>query len=166
MPCITLLLGLAAGPLLRADDAVRPGDFYVEPATFHSLGFQWKMAGDDNRNARVAVAYRADGSGPWRDGMDLLRIDGEVFGSNVPEKQYTCGNLVAGSILFLKPGTRYEVRLALSDPDNGRQPVERNEKGTQLICRQRPGGCFAQISCVPFSVPQASVEAGRKNQCE
>jgi hypothetical protein len=30
-----------------------PGEFLVDPPTLASLGFAWKIAGDDNRNARV-----------------------------------------------------------------------------------------------------------------
>jgi len=37
------------------------GEFIVEPATLVSLGFEWKIAGDENRNARVDVSYRRVG---------------------------------------------------------------------------------------------------------
>ena len=52
---------------------VTPGDFYVEPSTLHSLGFEWIVRGDENRNARVAVRYRPVGEKEWRQGPDLLR---------------------------------------------------------------------------------------------
>lgn len=112
---------LAAG--LHPENAIKPGTIYIEPSTFHSLGFQWNMSGDDNRNAKIAVAYRKQGSGDWSHALNLLRINGEVVGSNVPEKNFTCGNLFAGSILFLEPGMGYEVGLSLSDPDKRRRNV-------------------------------------------
>jgi hypothetical protein len=33
------------------NNAVTPGEFIIEPATIHNLGFEWKSSGDDNRNA-------------------------------------------------------------------------------------------------------------------
>ena len=47
---------------MDAQNAVTAGEFIVEPATLHNLGFGWKISGDDNRNATVAVQYRSEGS--------------------------------------------------------------------------------------------------------
>lgn len=121
----------AFGKVLPAKTAAEPadpkqttaGDFYLEPSTLHCLGFEWNIRGDENRNGRVAIRYRRVGEPNWREAMDLLRIKGEQVATSNPKWAYTCGNLYAGSILFLEPGTKYEVRLALSDPDNGPTPV-------------------------------------------
>jgi hypothetical protein len=43
----------------RATSAVVPGELVVEPATLINLGFEWLIEGDDNRNAGVAVSFRA-----------------------------------------------------------------------------------------------------------
>ena len=57
------------------------GDFVVEPPTLVSLGFEWRITGDDNRNARVDVTYRKKGEQQWRKGLPLLRLQREqVFG--------------------------------------------------------------------------------------
>jgi len=95
-----------------------PGDLYVEPSTLHSLGFEWQIAGDENRNSRVAVAYRKSPNGPWRQGLDLLSIHDEIVDHAPCNQTYRCGRLHAGSILFLEPNTRYEVRLTMEDPDH------------------------------------------------
>ena len=95
--------------------SVRPGEFVVEPATLISLGFEWYVDGDDNRNAYVTLQYRKAG-GDWIQGMNMLRIHGEVNATdkNLP---YTAPNMFAGSILDLEANTTYEVQATMHDPD-------------------------------------------------
>ncbi len=45
---------------------VRPGKFIIEPPTLISLGFEWYIEGDDNRNATVEVWYREKGDNDWK----------------------------------------------------------------------------------------------------
>ena len=61
---ILILLVLATSPLAAADKSTA-GEFITEPATLISLGFEWRIAGDDNRNARVEVSYRKQGEQAW-----------------------------------------------------------------------------------------------------
>ncbi len=78
----TVMFVILAAARLFAEDAVRPGRFIAEPPTIICLGFEWEIAGDDDRNAAVQVAYRASGSKEWKEGMPLLRMGGErVFGA-------------------------------------------------------------------------------------
>jgi hypothetical protein len=100
------------------------GDFWVEPPTLQSLGFEWRIAGDDNGNAGVAVTYRKKGDARWREALPLTRLHGEVVTGGLPRdgggvhfNHYVAPNLFAGSILNLEPDTQYECRLLLSDPD-------------------------------------------------
>ena len=58
----------------HAGNAITVGALQVEPPTLISLGFDWLIDGDDNRNARVAVQYRKQGDSQWQQGMDLLRL--------------------------------------------------------------------------------------------
>jgi hypothetical protein len=98
-------------------NATRAGDVVVEPPTLICAGFQWKIEGDANRNASVSVTYRQKGERAWRKGLPLLRIGGEkVYGHDQPWV-YTTPHMFAGSIFDLNPGTEYECRLQLSDPD-------------------------------------------------
>lgn len=112
-----------------------PGEFIVEPPTLMSLGFEWKISGDDNRNAQVAVSYRRKGEQPWHTGLPFLRLQheqvnggGDTFVSIEPTASnpngvapnpwhFDAGNMFAGSILNLEPDTEYECRFVLSDPD-------------------------------------------------
>ena len=92
------------------------GELIVEPPTLINLGFEWFIQGDDNRNASVAVAYRKQGTAQWQMGLPLLRLQGERISAN-ERMDVISPNMFAGSILDLEPGTAYDVRLTLSDPD-------------------------------------------------
>jgi hypothetical protein len=89
--------------------------FVTEPPTLISLGFEWEIDGDDNRNAEVAVSYREKGDQIWKQGLPLLRLQGEPTMSG--PMAYTAPNMFAGSIFDLEPGTEYECRFVLTDPD-------------------------------------------------
>src|SRR5258708_10125033 len=41
---------------------VKPGEFIADHPTLINLGFEWVIEGDDNRNARVDVSYRKQGT--------------------------------------------------------------------------------------------------------
>ncbi len=106
------------------------GDFWVEPATLVALGFEWRISGDDNRNASVAVSYRKKGEQQWREALPLLRLQHEVVGGGSGDAvgqayRYVAPNMFAGSILSLEPDTEYECRFVLSDPDGVRGKRER-----------------------------------------
>lgn len=106
-------------------EAVRPGELIVERPTLICLGFEWRIAGDDNRNASVAVGYREQGETVWRDYLPLLPVGKgrEVppgfgnFGDPHHKPLYRIPDGFAGSIMDLEPGTTYEVRLEMADPD-------------------------------------------------
>ncbi len=118
-----------------------PGEFIIDPPTLVSLGFAWKIAGDDNRNARVDVTYRKKGEQQWRHGLSLLRLQHEqVLGGNPRNGgrhyySYVAPNMFAGSLLNLDPGTEYECRFILSDPDGVKGKAE---KTVTARTRQEP----------------------------
>jgi len=115
---VFLVLGMVlSSPMVFANNAVRAGEFIVEPPTLLNLGFEWKIEGDENRNAVVEVAYRKTGNAAWKDGMPLLRIGGERVFREMEQLEYTVPHMFAGSILDLEPGTEYDCRFTLSDPD-------------------------------------------------
>jgi len=109
-----VFVAVAAGAAAAADRTA-PREFIVEPPTLLSLGFEWRVDGDDNRNATVAVFYRKKGEQAWREGPPLLRIGHERINENA--LQYVTPNGFAGSIFDLEPATDYECRFVLSDPD-------------------------------------------------
>jgi hypothetical protein len=124
------LATVVALPLL-AEDSTTPGEFFVDPPTLVSLGFEWRITGDDNRNARVDVTYRKKGESAWRRALPLLRLRHESVSGGTPRDgaghyfHYVAPNMFAGSILNLEPGTEYECHLVLSDPDGVKGKAER-----------------------------------------
>src|SRR5579863_5689765 len=108
-----------------------PGEFVTEPPTLVSLGFEWKISGDDNRNARVEVTYRKVGERQWRKGLPLPRLQHESVTGGAPRDgggayySYVAPNMFAGSILNLDPGTEYECRFVLTDPDGVKGKAEK-----------------------------------------
>ncbi|WP_198266204.1 hypothetical protein [sulfur-oxidizing endosymbiont of Gigantopelta aegis] len=76
-------------------------------ATQKSISIEWNITGDDNHNAVCLVKYRVRGSRQWQTMLPLYRVD------------FNAANTLAGSVLFLQPGTNYEVNLDLSDPEGG-----------------------------------------------
>jgi hypothetical protein len=112
VPLFLLLAGSA-----HAQDSTRAGRFTVEHPTLHNLGFEWSISGDANRNASVAVEFRRAGEGPWRPALPLLRVGGERVFRTREHLEYTVPDGFAGSILNVEPGTEYECRFVLSDPD-------------------------------------------------
>lgn len=94
-----------------------PGEFVIENPTLINLGFEWFIDGDENRNAKVEVAYRKQGEQTWKTGMPLLRLQGERIYQNQGVFDVVSPNMFAGSILDLEPATAYEARFSLTDPD-------------------------------------------------
>jgi hypothetical protein len=113
----TAALLLVSAYALSAQNATRPGRFYVEHPTLLNLGFEWAIEGDANRNATVEVRFRKAGTEVWRAALPLLRIGGERVYRTRESMTYTVPEGFAGSILNLEPDTRYECELTLKDPD-------------------------------------------------
>ena len=106
----------AANVQAQAQVEVRALELIVEPPTLISLGFEWFIDGDADRDAAVAVAYRRAGERDWRESLPLLRVQNErTF--YVETLYYTAPNMFAGSVFELAENTEYEVRFTLTDPD-------------------------------------------------
>jgi len=86
-------------------------------ATQQCIGIEWDVSGDANHNAVCTVRYRVKNGGAWKEALPLFRID--FFGWYAATKADRRYNMFAGSVLFLQPGTTYEVELALTDVDGG-----------------------------------------------
>src|SRR5215467_12899071 len=133
---LRITFGLILGPAIYAQNSTNAGEFTAEPPTLVSLGFDWRISGDDNRNAKVDASYRKKGESSWRPALPLMRLQREEIGTapgpgaanataRFPLFRYTAGNMFAGSILNLEPDTEYECRLVLSDPDGVRGTREK-----------------------------------------
>ncbi len=100
-----------SGPA-RAADSLSIGEVRIDAPTFHSIGIQWLIGGDDNRNAQVTARYRKAGGTAWRPGLPLLRVWPETITVAVPHQ-------FAGSLFDLEPEQTYEIELHATDPDGG-----------------------------------------------
>jgi hypothetical protein len=125
---VAVFFGLAGGA--RAENAVAPGAFVIERPTLLSLGFEWKISGDDNRNAVVAVSYRKAGEHNWLKALPLFRMGGEFIAGPKPQYgpnyyNFTVPPGFAGSVLNLQPDTDYEVHFVMSDPDGVKGEAEK-----------------------------------------
>jgi len=132
--CAAFLLLLPTLPAW-AENPVTSGKLVVDAPTLTAIGVEWKVGGDDNRNAAVEVSFRRKGEQAWHKALALLRIHHEVINSAEPPFQptepsaaipngtrenpwhYDTGNMFAGSILNLAADTDYECRFQMSDPD-------------------------------------------------
>jgi hypothetical protein len=90
-------------PPVQAAPAAASLELY---GTFHAMGVIVTLdSGDDpDGDATASVEYRPSGSGAYRTGFPLSRVEATRF---------------AGSLFWLEPGTTYEVRVTLHDPDGG-----------------------------------------------
>jgi hypothetical protein len=131
-----IAFGLIFRAVLSAQNTTTAGQFTVEPATLVSLGFEWRIKGDDNRTAKVDSFYRKKGDTNWRPALPLMRLQREEIGTapapaaqnanaRYPLFKYTADNMFSGSILNLEPDTEYECRFVLSDTDGVTGPTER-----------------------------------------
>lgn len=132
IPPLLLMTGHADG---QARNAVQPGELVVEAPTLTAIGVEWKIRGDDNATAAVAVTYRRKGEQSWHPALPLMRIHHEIINGGSPPFEitgvsaenaagnrenpwhYDTGNMFSGSILGLSPDTDYECRFRISDTD-------------------------------------------------
>lgn len=119
LPVFVLSLAaiLAQSLVVIAGEACVPGEVRVD-STPNCISLEWDVTGDANHNATCQVQYRQQGSAEWQNAWPLFRIDYQWWYHT--EKAERPFNMFAGSLLFLEPGTNYEVRLELADPDGGR----------------------------------------------
>ena len=145
----TALCALTAAPAIAQaqQKSVQGGAFLVERPTLNSLGFEWRIGGDANRNAQVQVSYRVAGQTQWRKALPLFRLDGEKVTGPKPHfgernyYTYVAPNMFAGSILNLQPGTSYQARFVLSDPDGVKGKREQLVTvRTRAVPTPAPGG--------------------------
>jgi hypothetical protein len=136
-----VLLGSIPSGTQSNNNAVISGEFIVEPPTLMNLGFEWKIQGDDNRNAMVAVRYRKKGQSEWKEALPMLRIGDEKVWRAREYLEYWTPRMFAGSILDLEEETTYECRFTLSDPDGVQgQEVRQATVTTRGVPRIYTGG--------------------------
>jgi len=137
-----------------ADNKVKPLDLFVEPPTLSSLGFEWRIEGDDNRNAYVHVQYRKVGEPTLHMGMPLFRLQGERTLENV-RFDVISPNMFAGSIIDLQPDTDYEVSLEMFDADGVRgEGLARKNLVVHTRSEPKPVPEDAYSTCIRSGTPE------------
>jgi hypothetical protein len=146
--CCLLAVSIAHVSSAQSQGAeARPGAVVVEPPTTGALGVEWRIQGDDNRNATVALEWRRTGEAVWRPGLPLLRLHAEAVQQGA-SFHYVAPNMFAGSVFGLEPDTSYDVRLRLTDPDEaaGSPPVERTVTArTRAVPKPAAGGAVYHV---------------------
>ena len=104
-------------PSLASEDACTPGELRTD-STPNSISIEWDLTGDGDHDATCGVQYRQQGSQNWLEALSLFRVDYQWWYHR--ERADKPVNMFAGSLMFLKPDTTYEVRLDLADPDGGK----------------------------------------------
>lgn len=145
VPLVAMALLVSLASAACAQDLVL-GDFRLD-ATMHSIGMEWDLAGDPDHDAVCTVRYRAAGSETWRQALDLYRIDSNGY------------DMFGGSVLFLEPGTGYEIELAASDPDGGG-----DSKSIEIATRSLPA--IPEDATVYHVVPGAEAGGGDGSEAD
>ncbi len=83
--------------------------------TFEHIGFEWKMSGDADHDSWLFLEYRVAGTSHWRPAAPSMRAYPEAVVNGAPLGL----DHHAASAMFLEPGTRYELRATVTDPDGG-----------------------------------------------
>ena len=123
----------------HAADSALAGELLVEPPTLISLGFEWYIEGDANRDAAVAVAYRRAGRADLVARHDLLRLQRRrdvLRRDALTTRRRTCSPAASSSS---QENTEYEVRFTLTDPDGvGAGANTRRSTCARAPSRSRP----------------------------
>jgi len=101
LPILTLLALIPAAA--AAQNNTVAGSLALYP-TYEAVGVRLGYSGDANQNASARLEWRPQGSSTWKLGVAMTRISNARW---------------AGSVLWLRPDTPYEVRAVITDPDGG-----------------------------------------------
>jgi len=115
---ILIALTLFCGQQSFSQNVTTPGEITTPYPTILNLAVEWKILGDDNQNGVVYVQFREKGNSKWQQGMPLRRVPAGEF-TGLKGIVFRWENKHSGSIFNLKPGTEYEIKLKLEDPDGG-----------------------------------------------
>ncbi len=131
-----------------AMDKTIPGEVTTPYPTITNLAVEWHIEGDDDEDGQVRLWYRQTGQDGWTEGMPLRRIPAGK--SRTARRPFYWENRHSGSLFDLKPGTEYEIRLELKDPDGG--GAERMvTASTRAVPRPAPDGRVIRVNARNFA---------------
>lgn len=137
-----LLILPLAGSAAQEARATVPGEVTTPHPTLHNLAVEWAIEGDADLDSVVRVQYRPTGRGEWRQAMPLRRVPAGKSRGTTPIFEWK--NRHSGSVFDLQPGTEYELRLSLQDPDGGKA-----ERTVRARTRPVPTDAGARIVTLP-----------------
>ena len=76
-----------------------------------TIGVNIAVTGDSNENAAMTMQYRLSGTSTWYGGQDGIRTQAYYRNSDTPNLE------LATRLFHLTPGTTYDVKVTLSDPN-------------------------------------------------
>jgi len=83
--------------------------------TFNNIGVHMNISGDDNLNSTLAIFYKEQSQSVYQEAAMTMRAHpGLIIDGNATTRNY-----LAGSVMYLDPGTSYDIQLVLTDPDGG-----------------------------------------------
>jgi hypothetical protein len=106
-----LLIGSGAQ---AAGEAVVPGQLTTR-ATFEHIGVVWQVDGDTDLDSILTIEFREQGTSSWLPGAPAVRAYPSLIVNGAPLDLDQWG----ASAMWLAPGTTYEIRATLTDPDGG-----------------------------------------------
>ncbi len=161
----TLLIGLPRPAEAAPGDAITPGTIRTD-ATYESIGVVWEVAGDDNLNSSMTLEFRESGTTGWSPGAPAVR----AYPSIIVQGSALGLDRWGASALFLDPGTTYDLRLTITDPDGGgatqtttattRTIAQPDASGRELFVTPGTGGGTG-TSGDPFRGLQAAADAAQ-----
>ncbi|HJT19741.1 MAG TPA: hypothetical protein VJ746_04695 [Nitrospira sp.] len=93
------------------------GEIEFDPSTIHTIGLSLPIqGGDEDYDASVRMFYRPAGSSTWKEALPLQRVRPDTLSRADPTK-FPVREQFAGSIFDLDPGSQYEIKLTVDDPD-------------------------------------------------
>ncbi len=109
---LALILPVPAGA--APGDAISPGIVRVD-TTYESIGVVWTVSGDVNLDSSMTLEFRETGATEWRAAAPAVRAYPSISVNGSPLGLDQWG----ASALFLTPGTSYELRVTITDPNGG-----------------------------------------------
>lgn len=116
---ISLFTGLAVvvavhGPASAGGEAVVGGTISAR-STFEHIGVVWEVSGDTDLDSTMTLEYRESGTSTWHQAAPAVRAYPGLVVNGSPLGLDSWG----ASAMWLAPGTSYELRATLTDPDGG-----------------------------------------------
>ncbi|MEE9440085.1 MAG: T9SS type A sorting domain-containing protein [Saprospiraceae bacterium] len=135
---VILLFSLISIVNIQAQDNII-GSTALIHTTFNHISVHINIAGDVNVNSTCSIEYKEVSETTYNNSAKVMRATPDmIVDGNLLDR-----NHFAGSAMFLKPGTLYNIRITIIDPDNG----------TPLI---------DDIIAITKSFPQAAVDGVKK----